>query len=327
MKTSKCIGIDVGYGFTKVITDSEEGDRRSIFPSVVGNCEDEQLDFDGLKSSSMDAVEIDGQKLLVGRSALKHSMRLYNAREKDWIGSPAYKGLMKYAIQAVEPDGIKLTIVSGLPVSYYKADRMDLANLIREISTKEALTVAVKVIPQPLGSFFSLLFDNAGEVRSEELMTARVGVLDIGFYTSDLLTVDNLEPVAKQVASFENGVAGTLESIARDIEEAHAHDLKLDPHGTEEAVRRGTIKAYGEVHDIMDISNRRLAELAAEIHAKAKTVWKSAADIDKVLLSGGGAALLKDHLELYRHSLVIEEPQFANAIGYYRYARRIDHAE
>lgn len=36
------------------------------------------------------------------------------------------------------------------------------------------------------------------------LLQKNIGVIDIRFYTSDILTIDNLEPVEKQIASLEN---------------------------------------------------------------------------------------------------------------------------
>lgn len=321
MGRDKCIGIDVGYGYTKVVSDSSKGLMRTVWPSVAGNVESGIVEVEGMKSSANEYVEVDKQKILVGNVALRHSSRIFNAREKNWIGSIAYKALMKAAVRHADPDSLNLIITSGLPVSYYKTDRENLTNLIRGIAKDEAITVTVKVIPQPLGSFFNLLFDESGGVRDEGLVNSRVGVLDIGFYTSDLITIDSLELVEKQIASFENGVAGTLESISRDIETAC--DFRPDIHKTEEAVRRGTIRVYGSDQDIAGIAKQRLTELATEIEARAKTVWKSAADLDCVVLTGGGATLLRDLLDLYRHTTVIENAQSANAMGYYKYARRI----
>lgn len=321
MNRNMCIGIDVGYGYTKIVCESTEGIKRMVWPSVVGNYEGRTVDVEGMRSSASDYVEVENQKFLIGTAALKHSSRIFTAREKNWIGSLAYRALMKKAIQHANTSSINITIASGLPVSYYKTDRESLTNLIREVAKEEAITVTVKVIPQPLGSFFDLLLDETGGVQDEELIRARVGILDIGFYTSDLITVDSLELVEKQIASFENGVAGILEAIARDIE--RAHDLRPDLHKTEEAIRRGSIRVYGVDHDISQIARQRLTELANEIEARAKTVWKTAADLDQVVLTGGGATLMKNYLDLYKHSIVLQDAQFANATGYYKYARRI----
>lgn len=325
MSKSKCLGIDVGYGYTKVVRDSAEGAVRTVWPSVIGNFEASTVEIEGMKSSASEYVEVENQKFLVGRAALKHSSRTFNAREKNWIASVAYRALMKYAIQNADSYSINLTVTSGLPVSYYKTDKGRLTNIIREITKEAAITVTAKVIPQPLGSFFNLLFDKSGAVQDEGLLNARVGVLDIGFYTADLITIDNLELVEKQIASFENGVAGILESIARDIE--NAYDFRPDLHKTEEAIRKGTIRVYGLDHDITEIARQRLTELATEIEARTKTVWRTAADLDQVVLTGGGATLLRSNLDLYKHAIVIEDAQFANALGYYKYSRRIANEE
>ena len=176
MTGSKCIGVDVGYGYTKIVTDSAEGLSKISFPSVVGNYEDRIVVIEGLRPSNLELVEIDKETLLVGQSALKHSTRTFNAREKNLIGSTAYRALMKNATQHANPSSINIVMTNGLPVSYYKTDRAKLTNLIRDIVKEEAITAKIKVIPQPLGSFFALLFDNNGEVQNEALVSSRVGV-------------------------------------------------------------------------------------------------------------------------------------------------------
>lgn len=325
MQKNKCIGVDVGYGYTKVVTDSGDGITQVIEPSVVGDYEDRTVEVEGLRLSELNIVEINGQKLLVGGSALKHSSRVFNFREKNWTESVAYRALMKNAISHAQPRSIKLFIISGLPVSYYKSDKGKLSMVLRNIAADAAINITVKVIPQPLGSFFNLLFDDNGEIQDEGLASSRIGILDIGFYTSDLLTIDNLELVEKQIGSFENGVAGTLESLSKDIEKVY--DLRPDLHKTEEAIRKGSIRVFGENHDITEMVKHRLLELTTEIEARAKTIWKTAADLDKVFLTGGGATLLESYLDLYKHAVVIDGAQFANARGYYRYAKRISHEE
>jgi len=320
--TSRIIGIDIGYGYTKIVTDNGNGMVTPIsFPSVVGTYED-CLQIDGIKKTDVQLTEIENQRLLIGNSALKHSKRKFNSREKNWIDSIAYRALLKHAIALTEPNSVNLTVVTGLPVSFYKSDKEKLINLIRAIVQDYCLSLTVKVIPQPLGAFFNLLFNDSGIVQDTVLPSQKIGVLDIGFYTTDLITVDGLEIVEKQIDSLENGVSTALEAISRDIE--NLYGIRPDLHKTEQAVKEGCIKAFGTEKDISPIIKQRLQELEIEIEAKAKTIWKSGGDIDKVILSGGGAALLRPYLNLYPHATVIENAQFANAKGYYRYGKRVE---
>ncbi len=319
---TKGIGIDIGYGYTKIVSD--DGNRMMIpisFQSVVGTYE-EGIQVEGLKNSANEIVSVAGQRFLIGFSALKHSNRIMNSRERGWIGSVSYKALLKYALRRIDVNSKNLVIASGLPANFYKTDKEKLANLIREFAQGYCINLTVKVIPQPLGSFFSLLFDRSGTVATPELASEKVGILDIGFYTTDLITVTELEVVEKQVDSFENGMSTAFSAIAKDIEDSYG--MRPDLYQTERAAIKGSLKVFGIEKDIRVIVQKRLTELSQEITAKAKTIWKNAADLDRVILTGGGASLLKPYLNnLYRHSTFIPESQFANAIGYYKLSQRL----
>ena len=313
------IGIDVGYGHTKVVTDTTGGMIVPVlFPSAVGTFECGTV-IDGLKAPEKDVVSFDGQRFLVGASAIKHSGRLLESREKNWIGSPAYKALFLNALRLTECNSIHLVIVTGLPVGFYGTDKDKLAHLVREIAQGYCVDLTVRVIPQPLGSFFDRLLDESGKVKDNSLVTGRIGVVDIGYYTTDLLMVSDLEFVERQADSCENGVSTALELIAKDIEQIHG--MRPDIHATEQAIKQGWIKVFGERKGIFQIADRRLGEIAREIEAKVHIVWKAGSDIDQVLLTGGGAALLKGHLNLYKHAVVTVGAQVANARGYFKFGR------
>ncbi|MEW6116368.1 MAG: ParM/StbA family protein [Nitrospirota bacterium] len=317
----KVVGIDVGYGYTKIITEAGNGMVIPLsFPSIVATYQGGEIEIDGLRQSDRQVVRVDGQMLLVGEAALKHGGRVLNGREKGWISTTAYKALMLRALSMAEANSLSLTIVTGLPVNFYRSDKDKLVNIVRELIKDYCLNLTVKVIPQPLGSFFSLLFDDSGNVKEPHMADQKIGVLDIGFYTTDLLTIDALEVAEKQIGSFENGVSTALEAIAKDI--ANIYEIRPDLHKTEEAVKKGFIKVFGSEKSIKEIAEQRLQELEQEIEAQAKTIWKSGVDLDRLLLTGGGAELLKPYLNLYQHATVIPEAQSANALGYYRYGRR-----
>ncbi len=320
---NKVVGIDVGYGYTKVVTDANGMILPLLFPSVIGVYED-GIVVEGLKTTERDGVTVNGQRFLIGESARRHASRLLDGRHEGWIDSISYRALLTHALSCADCNALNLTIVTGLPVNFYRTGKDKLINLVREIVGKYCVNLTVKVIPQPLGSFFNLLFDETGKVKDSGLAAGKIGVLDVGFYTTDLITVSELDLVERQIDSFENGVSTALASIAKDIETAYG--LRPDIHKTEEAVSRGYIKAFGLQKDIGQAVEQRFGELAKDIEGKAKTIWKSAADIDRVLLTGGGAALLKGHLNLYRHAVVVDDAQFANARGYYKFGRRLSDA-
>jgi plasmid segregation protein ParM len=311
----QAIGIDIGYGYTKINT----GARVESYPSIVGNCEENRISI-GFERHLPEMIEIDGEKFLVGESAKRYSSRNYQVRDRNWINTKPYRVLAKHSLARSGVKG-EAVITTGLPVAYHQADKERLARIIQDLARESGIVASVHVLPQPAGSFFSLLFDEKGEILDSRLASQRVGVLDVGFYTTDLITVDGLQTVDKQVATIESGVSTALEAIRRDITDAYnLNDLYL--YRVEEAVRRRKISVFGEDQDISKIVGNRLRELEAEIEAQAQTIWGNGADLDRVILAGGGAEMLSPYLNLYRHATVLRDAAAANAAGFYRHSMR-----
>ena len=71
-----------------------------------------------------------------------------------------------------------------------------------------------------------------------------------------------------------------------------------------------------------------LEPMAEQVIAQATQLWNGGAGLDAVLVSGGGALLLGPAIEAhFRHARVVEEPVFANALGYWRFAQHLSNAQ
>lgn len=309
------VGIDIGYGNCKVVSNS----GWYSFPSIVGNFED-CIAIPEFGNRPLESVEIEGEKFLIGESARKHSTRFFSSRDRGWINSRPYRALIKFVLNKSCSKSESVAITSGLPASYYKADKDNLSKVIRKIAEDMEISSQVSVIPQPMGAFLSEFFDEKGHVFDHNLASGRIGVLDVGYFTTDLVTLDCLDIVDRQVASIECGVSTAMEAIKRDLYDKW--QINLDLHRVEESVRRGKIVVFGEERDLSDIRDQRLNELANEIEAQAKTIWGNAADLNKIILAGGGAALLYKFLNFYRHAQIVRDPAFSIASGFYRHAVR-----
>ncbi len=315
----KNLGLDVGFGFTKAVF----GARRIKFPSVVGSYDEPAFQDAGLDTSGNDhgKITVDGQVFLVGDDAVRRSVRVFTSRERNWIDTPAYKALVRHALVLMKRQyGEPCRIITGLPVAHYKKCREKLTNTIKGITGPNT---EVKVILQPLGSYFDRLLDDDAIVKDKDLLQSAVGVIDIGFFTVDFVTVRNLQFVKDSHESYEGGMATAYRRIARTIYEYY--DCKKEVYEVEDTVRNGCITAYGERKDVRSIVDQNLKTLAAEIRARATTLWKEGADIDAILLTGGGAGVLKDYLNFYKHIRMVDDSQFANARGFYKYGRRLEY--
>jgi len=314
----RVIGMDLGFGFCKVIS----GEDTYIFPSIVGSGGDDILKVSGIKSPDIEkeTVSVDGMRLLVGESAIKQALRTYSVRDKSWIDSLAYRALLCHALRlaGLGSESREVTIVTGLPVSHYRSCRDRLTHLIKETAGAE---VEVKVTLQPLGTFFDQLLNDDMTIRDKGLARERVGIIDIGFYTTDLITVDNIEFVKKQLGSYEGGISSAYTEIAREI--YNVYDLKKEVFEVDSVVRDGHVRVFGKCEDVRAIVVRCLRDLAIEIEAQARSIWQDGADIDRVLVTGGGASALLGHLDLYRHAEYVPGSQLSNARGYVKFGRRL----
>ena len=67
-----------------------------------------------------------------------------------------------------------------------------------------------------------------------------------------------------------------------------------------------------------------LAAMAEQVISEATQIWHGAAGLDVILVTGGGALLLGPAIKAhFRHAQVVDDPIFANALGFWRYAQRL----
>jgi len=311
------VGLDIGFGYTKVAT--EEGCFR--FPSVVGSDEGRRFQkLEGRGAGRIDeTVCVEGERFLVGRRAMKESEYIFSAREKGWIGTIAYKALLKYAYQNISfRNGEDLLVITGLPVNHYLQWRDKLAETVREVADR---TVTVEVLLQPMGSYIDCILDNEACIRDDDFKRSRAGIIDIGYFTTDLITMEDIEFVRGLYRSHENGISSAYTRIARDIYDAYS--LTKECHEIEKVVSDGFVKVCGEKKDVRELIGKHLKVLNREIAVTARELWQEGTDIDTIVVTGGGAITLHRNLDFYRQIRFIEDPHYANVRGYLKYGRML----
>lgn len=310
----KAVGLDVGFGYVKVV--SEEGMR--VIPSVVGSWEP-AIQLTGFGDHHNGTVTVAGQRYLVGERALRHSAFHYQTQARGWIESVAYKALVCEALACVGPSE-PLTVVTGLPVRHLD-DRTALIKVLRQAHRG---IQSAEILPQPLGTFMDLFLSEPGDVVRPDLAEQVLGLIDIGFYTSDFLTVDRMQIQSARMQGVDLGLSLVCERVARDLEEQFRLSLKL--HQVDEVIRTRRVRVYGEVKDVSELVEARLKELAQMVRSQCERLWQLPA-LDGVLLTGGGAALLASELASMGPLTCVREPQGANARGFFKYGRRVQQHE
>jgi plasmid segregation protein ParM len=326
------VGLDIGYGYTKAMG----GDRQVVFPSVVGKAEriryqNELQSALGVPGEVGIALNTEEGDRFVGELALLQSRVRWTLLDRSRVEDPSARLLFLAALCDWADQGVReFQVVTGLPVKWY-ADRDKLVGQLsgrhfveRENGHRAVHRISVRdvlVVPQPFGSLFDAILDDEGQIVDEALARGRLGVIDIGTFTTDYVLVDGLRYVERGSGSIATGMSKAYELIGRSL--LDSFELDLGMHQVDQAVRRGSINIFGEKREIDWIAEPVFDAIAAEILAQAGSLWGDGRDLDAVLVTGGGAIVLGERVrEHYRHATILEDAAMANVKGFLKYGLR-----
>lgn len=331
------IGLDIGFGFTK----ASNGKRSIVFKSVYGEANDVQFREQLLATTSQDEhlqIELDGKSYFAGELAERQSVeRFFTLDQKQFIRDfTRVLALVPLSRMVSRQDPVKLVV--GLPVSYYRRYKADLSKILKaqhELAVfspkgeREETVVRitdVRVVPQPFGALMNLMLNDIGEVRDRRFTDEKIGVIDIGFRTTDFTIADRTRYSERGSRTVESGIARAFTTIASKLHEISGVNIEL--FRLFDAVDKGSIKIYGKRFDLTSIKEQAFTQLASAIATEANRLWAADWDIDRVLISGGGGAVLAPYVtKLVRGENIPQDPaqdsRLNNVMGYCKYGKRL----
>ncbi len=328
-------GIDIGFGFTKVTNGSEQ----IAFKSIYGEAADIQFRENLLDTSRQEEylhLEMEENGYFVGELAERQStVRHFTLDQNQLMGNFA-KVLTLGALGRMAKEDKPIKLVTGLPIKFYSAHR---EQLVQKLTGRHNITVVnpdgsrnermlhiaqVKVIPQPFGSMYNLMLNDGGEAGERRFLTEKIGVIDIGFRTADYTVSNRTKYLERASRTYENGISQTFTTLANKLQESSGVNVEL--FRLFEAAKKGNIKIRGKNYDLAKSLDRIHAQLASEIANEVNQLWLDEWDIDNIVISGGGGAVLAPYLsELIEGNLLPLDPnedaRFNNVKGYLKYAR------
>jgi plasmid segregation protein ParM len=272
------------------------------------------------------------RNVLVGDVAVIQSRHTTRHEDRGWIFEDEYHDLVLASFtELTTATHVDLTVVSGLPVAFYEGDKDALRDRLlgehkvsRDGRRGQTFTVKqVKVIPQGFGALLSVCLNDKGSIVRPELTNARVGLIDAGGKTTNLLSVNHLAEVGRETASVTSGAWDVVRSVGRWLSD-NCPKLELRDHEIVDAIKVRMVKDSGKPVDLGAVVDKAVTSWAKEVIAKATQLWNGGARLDAVFVSGGGAHLLGEHIKAhFPHAEVIGDPVYSNALGYWRFAQRL----
>jgi len=319
------IAVDIGYGYTKGV--GPDG-LRSSFPSVIGTAEEIRFATDLIHGEEEHAIRYGGQAFFYGGQALLQSRMQSTIFDRSRIHDRTYKMLFVAALvemsKAVENERIQ--VVTGLPVEFF-GDRAEVVKSfegVYRIKTSSPLKFTVDsvfVAPQPFGSLFRELLNQQGKITDDAIEKGRVGIIDVGTYTTDFVVSDELRYVQRLSGSIRIGWNEVVSRVQQALGDLHR--LELMPHEVDRALQAGEIRVRGEPAPLDKLVEPAVADIQTAIIARARDLWGAGAGLDTIMVSGGGGPHLYDAIhDVYPHARLLDDAFWANAEGFYRFGQR-----
>lgn len=314
------LAIDIGYSSVKVY--HENGCMS--FPAYAKKLEGEILVADEAdilyrenEDSEVFIIGYNAQNMASAIEATDSESELYGRKR---YFSNSFKAIYRVALALnlrTKSDNREIAIQTGLPSAYYKGDTPNIQKVMSgthsfdlKIGTSKewqhfSFTINeenVSVIPQPLGTFYSVMSLNDGNWSNgkndlsipgaKELMYKNVLVMDIGFGTFDFYATKNrTAETDKKVSKNDVGMKAVLSEVSKEIMDTYGVDIPVP--SLQKCLETGQIEVFDEdtltsdyksIKEIVDKANDIVFERAFE---QAKTATSSFQGYDYIIITGG----------------------------------------
>jgi plasmid segregation protein ParM len=331
------IAIDIGFGFTK----ATNGSRTLVFKSILGEATDiqykEAILGDGAAEDNIQ-IEVDGSCYFVGEMAERQSnVRSFTLDQSQFFRSFA-KPLALAAAARFVGNYVPVNLVTGLPIGYYREYKDELVKILQgdhkvilidgtgKRDEKVIKIGNVRVIPQPFGSLFNLMMNDVGDMADKRHVREKLGIIDVGFKTADFTVSDRMRYSERGSRTTDTGIARAFGVIAGKLREKSNVNVEL--YRLYEAVERGSIKIRGKDYDLKSLTEQVFSQLATAIANEVDRLWTDDWDIDTIVLTGGGGAVLARYLQPLVNGQVVtvdaaKDARLCNVGGYWKFGKHL----
>jgi len=331
--------VDLGYGNVKFTISHDDAFGKvecDLFPSRSPLAGDKGLTAGLVQSRDTVVVNVHGTEYEVGHGVAKAqgTFDQTSVLDKNFCLSDAYlarlRGALYYMMGSAKSgkkyfEGNKISMLMvGLPVATYRNE--ELRNKLKVILTgthelPDNRTVKVErvmVMPQPLGAFFEYAFEKGMFDQMKEQTNL---IIDPGFFTFDWLLTSGLTPIDARSDSVNRGMSAVIKAMveAANKKEDWEADIGMIARILDEHYRDGKpFIVFNKEYNPNDYMSAGSAVVNEAVAALANSVGDGA-DIQNIILAGGGAMLFRDAIakKFHRHQiLVMDSPVYSNVRGF-----------
>ncbi|AZO96110.1 ParM/StbA family protein [Halocella sp. SP3-1] len=330
------LSIDYGHNSVKGASDKEN----IIFPSITStDTKDMEItEFTDYKPVDFMRIKHDGNEYFVGDLARRQSDLCIQHVNDDDLTTYETKLLILTAAAYLSNDK-EINIATDLPVSHHS----ELKNKVKQMlmsynypvvidfydwinqryKTKAFYINQVEVQPQGFYSLMNILLDDNGQLipDKKDIAVALNIIVDIGYYSTDILAINQLETIKLNNAVAIPGMVSAYRLLQQIIYDEFG--IRKELHKIEPHFRFKRVKIGGRAYDITNAINNVISRVTAKITAEINNIIPFWAEVDNWLFCGGGSIpLYNDLTQHYQNIRRIPDPQMSNAIGGLKWARR-----
>jgi PRTRC genetic system protein D len=328
------VGVDTGYGNTKVFTLKGGQPKTVIFPSVTGRAafSDDFMRTEAEVEFIVQQTRYNPDPLNFGETAvrLNRGGQATNDRARftrEYNPLLTIAGLARLIVKEQLPHKVD-TLVVGLPVNYFKTYQAEITETLRGehpitlfrengmiLRELKLVVEEVMVIPQGYGAYLSWALNENGSKNADRLVPT--AVIDGGESTCDIVAAEG-----RYLDSLSKSIPSALDEVYHEMER------QVDEQ-TGTFVSRTQIEAYIRQNKTMPAGDRRLdmnemrrkiiAQKAEEIVNRILTTVRPIQPEHVLVCGGSGLELFEAIKKVLPMAEKLEPMVFANAMGYFRY--------
>lgn len=340
--TIRPAGVDSGFGYMKVVTD----DKKIKYHNVSARGIDRFIELTTRETdpTKMDLLkEIDvtfeeaGKQLhfFFGELAADGRNPAY-IWDNDRVNTDRARASIFTALAlSTEEDEANYAVVTGLPITHFqKYKTMYEKDLPGNVTihfnsgplsgiSKKITIEKVSAKAQGYGIYLNEIFDISGIPHKDvsNLLFGQLGIIDIGMKTINFTQIRDRIPKDIGCSTVEVGMENVHKAIRNFILKKNGYLEIVDVEGI--YTKNKFLTSSNEVIDFTEIKENALIDLANTALQNATQLWNIAA-FKKILVAGGGGKAIYNYLNIPEDKkILVEDFQFANALGFFKAAKRM----